>query len=238
MIRIWAVDDSLNDLNHLNEVISAFFEKLGTDYQIELFSSADDLPEAPAIADLIILDIEIGTRNGLEISRELKKRNHHMQTVLLSNYPSYSIDGYSSGASRFLVKPLTEEQLIPAFDADFLKVLEQEISISDARIADVPVALGKILYIESIGRKTQAVLEDGRKLESRITLRDYAQLLRSRSDLFVQCYKSIYVNVSRIARLDPEMKDIVFENGMRVPYSRHFRKEVEEARRRWLCSTL
>lgn len=58
---------------------------------------------------LAFLDIEIGKTSGLDLCRELLALNPCTNVVYLTAYIEYSFDAWSTGASGFLLKPLTAE---------------------------------------------------------------------------------------------------------------------------------
>ena len=58
---------------------------------------------------LAFLDIELGTLNGLDLCRTLLEINPLLNVVYLTAYGEYSIDAWSTGASGFIVKPITVE---------------------------------------------------------------------------------------------------------------------------------
>lgn len=58
---------------------------------------------------LAFLDIELGTANGLDLCRTLLEINPLLNVVYLTAYGEYSIDAWSTGASGFIVKPITVE---------------------------------------------------------------------------------------------------------------------------------
>ena len=60
---------------------------------------------------LAILDIELGTARGLDLCRTLQEINPRTNVVFLTAYPDYSLDAWKTGASGFLVKPLTAESV-------------------------------------------------------------------------------------------------------------------------------
>ena len=61
--------------------------------------------------DLAILDIELGTANGLDLCRTLLKINPCTSVVYLTAYPDYALDAWDTGACGFMVKPLTPESV-------------------------------------------------------------------------------------------------------------------------------
>ena len=58
---------------------------------------------------LAFLDIELGKVNGLDLCRTLLEINPCTNVVYLTAYIDYSFDAWSTGASGFMLKPLTLE---------------------------------------------------------------------------------------------------------------------------------
>ena len=58
---------------------------------------------------LAFLDIELRNTNGLELCRTLLSINPHTNVVFLTAYSEYSLDAWSTGASGFMLKPLTPD---------------------------------------------------------------------------------------------------------------------------------
>ena len=59
--------------------------------------------------DLAFLDIEMGKRSGLTVCKDLLEINPKTNVIFLTAYEGYSLDAWSTGASGFLMKPLTVE---------------------------------------------------------------------------------------------------------------------------------
>ena len=58
---------------------------------------------------LAFLDIELRNANGLDLCRDLLAINPRTNVVYLTAYSDYSLDAWSTGASGFMLKPLTPE---------------------------------------------------------------------------------------------------------------------------------
>ena len=58
---------------------------------------------------LAFLDIELRDISGLEVCRELLKINPRTNVMYLTAYIGYAFDAWSTGASGFMLKPLTSE---------------------------------------------------------------------------------------------------------------------------------
>jgi len=66
--------------------------------------------------DLILLDISMPGRSGLEILKELKSQKPHLPVMILSIYPEeqYAVRAFRDGASGYLTKASTPKELISA----------------------------------------------------------------------------------------------------------------------------
>ena len=58
---------------------------------------------------LAFLDIEMGKTSGLELCRTLLEINPRTNVVYLTAYSDYAMDAWSTGASGFMLKPITPE---------------------------------------------------------------------------------------------------------------------------------
>lgn len=58
---------------------------------------------------LAFLDIELREMTGLELCRALLDINPHTNVVYLTAYSSYALDAWTTGASGFMLKPITPE---------------------------------------------------------------------------------------------------------------------------------
>ena len=56
---------------------------------------------------LAFLDIELRNTSGLDLCRDLLKINPRTNIVYLTAYSDYSLDAWSTGASGFMLKPIT-----------------------------------------------------------------------------------------------------------------------------------
>ena len=71
-------------------------------------SEALEYARANPIA-LAFLDIELGKTSGLDLCRTLLEINPRTSVVYLTAYVEYSFDAWGTGASGFMLKPITAE---------------------------------------------------------------------------------------------------------------------------------
>ena len=58
---------------------------------------------------LAFLDIELRNTSGLELCRSLLEINPRTNVIYLTAYSDYALDAWSTGASGFMLKPITPE---------------------------------------------------------------------------------------------------------------------------------
>lgn len=91
----------------------ATLEKVMPNALITGFTNTDDAITYAKSNNIRIIfsDIEMGNTNGIELSKEFLKINPRTNIIFLTAYADYSIDAWSTGASGFMVKPITEDSL-------------------------------------------------------------------------------------------------------------------------------
>lgn len=80
---------------------------------------------------LAFLDIDMGETNGLELCRNLLTLNPRTNVVYLTAYIEYAFDAWGTGASGFMLKPITAEGIQAQ-----LKNLRYPFSLGDETVND------------------------------------------------------------------------------------------------------
>jgi len=60
---------------------------------------------------LAFLDISMGRVSGIDLCKELLKINSKTNVIFLTAYVDYAFDAWSTGASGFMLKPITAEEV-------------------------------------------------------------------------------------------------------------------------------
>lgn len=60
---------------------------------------------------IAFLDIELGQHSGIKLCREILSHRPDTNVIFLTAFPDYSLDAWETGASGFIVKPLTCENI-------------------------------------------------------------------------------------------------------------------------------
>ncbi|MDQ0058587.1 response regulator [Paenibacillus harenae] len=78
--------------------------------------------------DIVISDISMPHRTGIEIIKELKQRNHPAKVIFISAYQefSYARDAVTYGAVDYLVKPIVKQQLEDVLQGVLSSITKQQ----------------------------------------------------------------------------------------------------------------
>jgi two-component system, NarL family, invasion response regulator UvrY len=114
MLRVLIADDHAVVRRGLRQV-------LADESDIKVIGEAQNSQELLALArrnpcDLIVLDISMPGRNGLDALKELRKEFPKTPILVLSMYPEdqYAVQAFRAGASGYLTKESAPEELVLA----------------------------------------------------------------------------------------------------------------------------
>lgn len=114
MIRVFVADDHPVVREGLKRIVAA---EDGFVLAGESATSAETLSRVPeADVDVLLLDLEMPGRGGLDVLRELRQQLPDLRVVVLSQYPEdpYAVRAIQAGASSFLTKITDPERLVEA----------------------------------------------------------------------------------------------------------------------------
>jgi len=142
-MRILLVEDDI-------QLGKATAEGLKTTFAVDWCQSAEDAEVALATTsyDLVVLDINLPEKSGLELLKELRGSNNKCPVLFLTAYDGLEnrIDGLNAGADDYLVKPFDLHELIARIGA--------VVRRSQGR-ANPVITLGEIVFDPAAKQVTQ-----------------------------------------------------------------------------------
>lgn len=119
---------------------------------VYLYSSGEALLASAKAFDMVFLDYQMPGMDGMEVARELRRRNLTCSIVFVTSYPEFVFDSFEVYPYRFLCKPIAREQ-IETLMTGFIK--EQKLLAPITVIADneqIVIQTKDILYVEGAGK--------------------------------------------------------------------------------------
>lgn len=225
-MRFIICDDDHNMLYLLTNWIKEYMK--GQVYQILTYDNGVNLLYDIEHDDgqemiIVFMDIKLKNDNGIDIAKELKKRNEVIATIFISGYTEYVEDTFAADPIYFLVKPLKRD----SFDLAMKKALEKAEKherryILLKRKEIMRIFVGDIIYAESAGRKIH--LYYGKEKVEYYEKMDHLE--KAVGEGFIRCHKSYLVNMKYVRSVGP--KELLLLDGRDIPVSRTKLSETKE----------
>ena len=114
MLRAVIADDHPVVLKGLKEIIMEHFDDATVDVTFRGYELLNKITDNDY--DIVLLDISLPDINGLEVLKEIRKRNRKLPVLILSMYPeeNYAARALKGGAQGYLTKASASDELILA----------------------------------------------------------------------------------------------------------------------------
>ena len=207
--KIVICDDSDVDRQYLSAFVSGWAASVGHSVQIAMFASAEDFLFQYAEKsdyDILLLDIEMGSMDGVTMAKTLRKDNDTIQIIFITGYSDYISEGYEVAALHYLMKPVKQEKLFSVLDRAVEKLAKNEIVLNFEMSGEmVRIPIYQIRYAEVFGNYVTIHADD--KLKIKMSL---GELERELDDRFYRVGRSVIVNltqISRVTKLEIKLND-------------------------------
>ena len=223
-MRIAVIDDRPADRDYIAALVSRWAKDRDTAVTAVPFPSAEAFLFAYSEDrdfDILLLDIEMGAINGVELAKTVRAENDAVQMVFITGFPDFIAEGYEVSALHYLMKPVDRDKLFSVLDraAANLEKAERRLRVTFERRTDY-VPFSKILYLEAQKQYVRIVTE-GEEYRMKASLAETAAQL---DEFFFSCQRSFIVNLRYVARILPDR--VVLKNGAEVPISRGMAEKI------------
>ncbi len=223
-IRIAVIDDQAADRDYIAALASRWAKERDAAVTAALFPSAEAFLFAYSENkdfDILLLDIEMGAVNGVELAKRVRAENDAVQMVFITGFPDFIAEGYEVSALHYLMKPVDRDKLFSVLDraAANLEKAERRLRVTFERRVDY-VLFSKILYLEA-QKQYVRIVTVGEKYRMKASLAETAAQL---DEYFFPCQRSFIVNLRHVARILPDR--VILKNGAEVPISRGMAEKI------------
>jgi len=158
MVNVAIVEDNSSASNLIESYLKRYSQQKNVEFNIKIYNEAISfLSEYRKVYDIIFMDIEMPTLNGIEAAKKIRKVDKQAILIFVTNMAQYAVKGYEVDALDFIVKPVNYATLAQKIDKS-LKIInanrDDEMVISRSR-GFVRIQISNILYIEVTGHKIQ-----------------------------------------------------------------------------------
>lgn len=215
-MRIAVLEDSLIQQKRIRNL-------LDLSHRLCFFSAVEEYMESNFYFDLLLLDIELGTQNGIEFIKKHPDKQRFI--VYVSSHSEAMADTFDTNVLGFIIKDRIEDALV-----EKVNQVEQRIHQLEKIKLNLPyetryVYRDDILYFQ-IENGVFALLKDGTKLSLvNETLKEIEATL---SDSFVRVNNNVLINFSKVDYLDVKNHKIIMLNGTIISVSVRRWKKVKE----------
>ena len=195
------------------EIRDMFAEKIGKLYpkaDLSLYQSGEELLLSAREPDILLLDIQMPGKNGMETAKELRKRNEKAIIIFVTALNDFVFQAFDVGAFHYLVKPFDDgkfaEVLFNAVkqfeDRRKLEIAGRKRKKSSLMITTggkhISVNLDDIVYAEVFDRKVIIHTMD----EDIEYYGKMKELEEKAGDEFYRTHRSFLVNFGFIRKYD------------------------------------
>lgn len=228
IVRIGIVENEAAAEGYVRGMIEEWAAQEGHCLQLVSCASAEEFLfkyEEPDTFDIVFLDIMLGTMNGMELARNIRKRDKGLQIIFLTGVQDYVFEGYEIGAVRYLLKPVKRQELDLVLGNCCERMTHKKTEYFAFRYQgeSLRIAFSDILYIKVEGHYLQMVTER-KTYEWKGSLAQATESLDKKR--FALVNRSAIVNLEYVTRITRE--ECFLENGEVLPVSRGAYKTLNE----------
>lgn len=228
MLRILYCDDEPAQEIYLQRAVQKWEETSRETIRLQTFRSAEEVLfelDQTVPYDLLLLDIQMKQMNGMELAREIRKRDRNVAVAFLTNDPGFVFDGYEVEAVGYLMKPVNPDQLASLLNRIYEKKgKEKRYLIFRYSGEDYRLEEQEIVYLESDGHYIRIHGMD-RIYDVKEKFQNMLNVLEG--DGWIRPHRSYFVNLGYVEKIT--RTECMMENGERIPVSRNRYREVNEA---------
>ena len=174
--------------------------------------------------DLLFLDIQMPSKNGLDFYKMLEQET---MVIFTTAYSEYAVEGFNVNAVDYLLKPFSFERFQTAVQkAQNEQNFRKSISVQTQLLIRADYKLNKIdfediLLIEGLDDYIQIHLKDMTKIVARLSMKNILEKLPT--SLFVRVHRSYIIPVKKIKFI--QNKNIQIEDFI-IPVGDTYKDEI------------
>lgn len=228
MIKIAICDDEETLLSENKKVVERYLDEYKELATIDEYGNGEfllaDIQEG-AYYDLVLLDIEMPQKDGMELAPQIKKHLPNVLIVFVTSHLKYAIDSFALSIFRYVPKQELETRLLQALKDAFgyIKLEQNEVYTIKTQTRLEKILLKDILYIQKSGKNAVLITFIGETKVRKSLAQVYEELNRRE---FFYIDRGCIVNIIHIMQV--KNGEVILKNGERLAISRSHIQSTKE----------
>ncbi len=165
--------------------------------------------------DVVFTDIVMGETDGMTLCEKLREYDKNVFLVVITNYIEYAPKGYENGVFRYLLKPVTKEDMEQVFEKIQEVSKKSQKLVIDSFQGKKVISWSDVLYVEIQGRYLDIHCEN----ESCTLMKSLKEFEEEWNDgRFYRIHRNYLVNLERVCQFTDT--EVTLDNGIKLQISR------------------
>lgn len=219
-------DDNEADCRYIEKLVHDWAKEKSLSVRIDCFPTAEAFLfqyEEQKDYDILLLDIEMGQMDGVQLAKQIRKDNEAVQIVFITGFSEYIAEGYEVAALHYLMKPVNVDKLAQVLNRAVEKLAKNECVLFVEQAGEMlRIPFYEIRYLEVL--KNYVTIHGKQDYIVKKTLGEFEKELDER---FFRTGRSYIVNLSFVQRVTKT--EVWLTDGTMIPLSRGMYEAVNRA---------
>ena len=227
--KIMVCDDEEKEREEWREILQEYY---GDDVKIVMCADGQEVEKAFSmeIFDLVLLNIEMPGKSGIEIKNRLRERGITCYIIFVADHREDALEAFEINVCGYLIKPLRESrdklfQILKMIDGDEFQ--KKWIQMEETKGQIIGIQIKDIQYIKADRIHSVLMMRD-RNISLRKSMSEWGEELRD--EYFVRIHKSYIVNLRYVDKIAGQ---VYMKNGKVLSMTRD-REKVDKIKKLYL----
>ncbi|MDE6312603.1 MAG: LytTR family DNA-binding domain-containing protein [Lachnospiraceae bacterium] len=231
MINIAICDIHMKDRETLSRLVSVYIKEQLKNSQLFVFRTGEELLHSHHYFDIILLDTELGSMDGIEVGKKLREKYNHIKLIYITSHGKKWYRAINEAhAFAYLEKPISTpiltcqlrtasksitQEINKNLDSTVLtfQVMTEHSTCEKPYVRLKDFHLNEIYYFEYENRMVKCNATHGQYYLFKEKLSHILE--QTKDHCFVCCHKGYIVNLAQVSGIQGHV--MFLENGATVP---------------------
>lgn len=235
-MKIIILDDQIEQIHIIKQLCNEYYSTNEVKVDIQTYSNPDEFLKSNYLdIDLLLLDIEMPNRSGLEIAHKVRSMNKRCFICFITNYSDYMYESYDVHAFDYIMKPIEKERMFKLLNEvtkyqNYRMTNNKKTNLNTSN-GELCIDQNKILYFEyhdkfrDLFNRVVILHTIDKKYVLKERIKDIMDKVEP--DIFISPHKSFIINMDYIKQIS--RNEIIMQNNDMIPLSQkraaHVRKK-------------